>query len=173
MPAVAPLNLLEKTEAAFMAYLQARVAGLSGNALVSPRTVTLSRRVEVTAKILPRVVLSCPRGAPTQDAEQLYEIELIAYAGASAYESRDAGGPDADIKPLHAARVGLLTEWFSDKAAILTALNAPASGTDTRTVKGIRIEDIWTESEGGDTVDNHFINQLTYTVVAQLQDEAD
>lgn len=173
MPALAPLQIRDKVELALRAYLQSRIAALAGNALVSPRTVALSLRKEVTTKILPRVVISCPRGQAREEAAQLYDIEAVVFVGASAFECRDVGAREADITALHAARVGLLTEWLADTAAILAFANEPASPTpDTRTVKGLRIEDIWPEDEAGDQVDNHFMDQLTYTVVAQLQDEA-
>ena len=154
----------QKVEAALKAYLTAVIA--EGTPL---KPVELKTRQEITDVKFPRLVLDALRSPEDPAVEGLYRVELDMHLGTKATETD--GATTADV--LHAQRVGQLTDLlgYGARATILAALNAPETGPDNRTVKGIEFYDLFVEEEAGDILERVWVERITYVVVCALRAE--
>lgn len=125
------------------------------------------RRKEQTDRKFPRAVFDAAR-APEDDAvEGLYRVELQIYLGTQADEKAPAGV--AKIEDAHTLRAGWLEEIFGygKKDDLLAWAAGPSCP-----VKGIHLYDIYIEEGMGDQSERQWFDQLNFTVVAALRDEA-
>jgi hypothetical protein len=152
----------QKTEAAIRAYLAARVEAAEAATVLDDVEILL--RQEITELRFPRVIVEALRSPEDETAAGLYMVELQVLCGTQATEGTTPA-------TLHAQRTGLLAEWLADKASLLPALNPPTTGDDVRTVKGLYLYDIYLSVEEGEQTGEHWIDRLSYTVVAALRNE--
>lgn len=171
MPSATELSIRDKVEALALAWfttqLAVHVAATPADAaLWAP--VEAKRRKEQTDRKFPRVVFDATRAPEDEAVEGLYRVELQIYLGTLAEERPlPAGVPNSETA--QARRCGLLEEIFGygKKDAFRAWSAAPACP-----VKGVQLYDIFVEEGMGDQTERHWLDQINYTVVAALRDEA-
>lgn len=162
MPSATALAIRDKVEALALAWF---LAQKPTTALWAP--VEGKRRKEQTDRKFPRVVFDASRAPEDEAVEGLYRIELQIYLGTSADEKAPAGVDD--IATAHTLRAGWLEELFGyGRKGDFTTFAADPDCP----VKGLEIYDIFIEEGLGDQTERHWFDQLNYTVVAALRDEA-
>lgn len=156
------LAIRDKVEALALAWF---VDQKPADALWTP--VDAKRRKEQTDRKFPRVVFDAGRAPEDEAVEGLYRVDLQIYLGTSADEKAPAGTDD--IATAHTQRAGWLEELFGygRKEDFLAFAADPACP-----VQGIAIYDIFIEEGLGDQSERQWFDQLNYTVVAALRDEA-
>lgn len=162
MPSTTALAIRDKVEALALAWFFDQKPA---TALWAP--VEGKRRKEQTDRKFPRVVFDASRSPEDEAVEGLYRVELQIYLGTSADEKPPTGV--ADIATAHTQRAGWIEEIFGygkkeDFLAYAAAGDCP--------VKGLQIYDIFVEEGLGDQTERHWFDQVNYSVIAALRDEA-
>ncbi len=157
------LAIRSSLEAALLAYLTARVAAQGTCALTG---VSLKPRQDTGTRAFPRVVLDALRAPQSDEYDGLYLIEFHTYCGTAATEAGATPALMATAPALQAARIGLLAEWLADKRRLLDFVNPGTHG-----VTGLVIHDIYLSEESGDQTADHWLDELTHTIVCQLRND--
>lgn len=164
-------TLRRKLEDAFVAHLQANAAtlGIDSSKIFSARGQT--------EPAIPFLIVEASNATANDDLSQVAEVEIVIHYRS---EGTVGGSERASVDELLDKVHTLIMKPTNDEAtwsdsnpeggALLTALNKPASGPDSRTIKPLHIYDIWPSEDNGDVVTEGWVDQLVYAVVAQPMD---
>lgn len=182
---VAPLNIRQKVEASLQAWLLAVTNASGSSPLVpilanfpgNPLAFVVAQGGITTSQVptiikYPIVTLIAQSGNEEEEIEGIYRVTLAANVVSKAAEIVT---PPATSQTLHAARVGMVEELlsFGYQNAMFGVVNYDkcAPGPDPRTVQGIRFYDIFLAESRGGGDGEHWIDELTYSVICALRDE--
>ncbi len=119
---------------------------------------------------LPAVVISCPRAEPHAMGYPICEVHILCM-------NSMAGDDAADLQ---AGRFGLIAELFPDvdldrlkHLSVMTGLNKPASGTDTRKVKDFTLFDFYPTDDLGEETGHTWIDHLVFDFHCVPTDDTD
>lgn len=185
-------SVVNQSEIAFVAYIQAIIAGtvpppaenptantiLAGTLPAFPMTVYAFQQVYGVANPNPGQSatpenISTPDimfqgGKPTQIAYDcgIYSLPFTVFIET---QVDDEQLPNAPVDTHH-SRVEALRDCLEDFTQVSAYINAPASGMDTRTVKSFTLSSIVYQDELEELKDRRFITAIYYDIEACPQD---
>lgn len=112
---------------------------------------------------IPCICIAAPRAVPHAAGYDVVELHLL---GLNSVDEPECGARSAE-------RFGWLAGLFTDEvnAAVIEALNKPASGPDTRVARDFMVFGFYLTEDQGQETDRHWIDHLLFEVHCQSTDD--